>query len=130
MERIIDGVGRILIPKEIRAQAHIKDNMATTVDVTVENGNIIIKPIIKSPLDERRTTIYRHNDSRVLERKREFRPGDRVKLINMESEAYLLSTGSTGTVIEVDDIGSIHVKWDDGRVIAVLDIDGDVVEKL
>lgn len=130
MERIIDGVGRILLPKEIRSQAKIKENTSTTVDVTVEDGAIVIRPIVKTPLDERRVTIYHHNDKRVLERKKEFKPGDKVKLINMESESYLIPINSIGTVIEVDDIGSIHVKWEDGRIIAVLDIDGDVVEKI
>ena len=48
----------------------------------------------------------------------------------MESDQFLIPQDSKGTVTNVDDIGSVHVKWDDGREIAVLTIPGDTLEKI
>lgn len=39
--------------------------------------------------------------------------GTRVKLINMD-DMQAPPAGTEGTVICVDDIGTIHVKWDNG----------------
>ena len=45
-----------------------------------------------------------------------YRPGARVKLLRM-NDPYRpdLKAGALGTVIAVDDIGTIHVAWDGGR---------------
>lgn len=45
--------------------------------------------------------------------------GARVKLINMEDK-YAPKAGTLGTVIGVDDIGSILVSWDDGISLNVV----------
>ena len=46
--------------------------------------------------------------------------GTRVMLIRMSDPYTNLRQGDCGTVICVDDIGSIHVNWDRGSNLAVL----------
>lgn len=50
-----------------------------------------------------------------------YRPGVRVKLMHME-DPYRpdLKAGVLGTVIAVDDIGTIHVAWDGGSSLGVV----------
>ena len=45
--------------------------------------------------------------------------GTRVKLLEME-DPFAPSIGTLGTVIGVDDIGSILVSWDNGQSLNVL----------
>lgn len=49
-----------------------------------------------------------------------YRPGARVKLLRM-NDPYRpdLKAGALGTVIAVDDIGTIHVAWDGGASLGV-----------
>lgn len=44
--------------------------------------------------------------------RKKFIPGSRVKLIRMNDPYTILEEGATGTVVMVDDIGTIHVIWD------------------
>ena len=50
-----------------------------------------------------------------------YRPGMRVKLIHM-NDPYRpdLKEGAMGTVIAVDDVGTIHVAWDSGSSLGVV----------
>lgn len=48
-----------------------------------------------------------------------FPVGCRVELVQM-NDAYAPPAGTKGTVRVVDDIGSIHVKWDNGSGLAVV----------
>lgn len=45
--------------------------------------------------------------------------GTRVRLIEME-DVRPIPAGTTGTVRLVDDIGQIHVDWDNGRRLALV----------
>lgn len=58
--------------------------------------------------------------------KKRYKKGIRVKLIEMEGEPKM-KPGLTGTVRLVDDIGQIHVDWDNGSGLA-LNIDVDEFE--
>ena len=56
----------------------------------------------------------------VIERlKREYPAGTRVELVSMNDEHRKLEPGEQGTVIGVDDIGTIHVNWDCGSSLGV-----------
>lgn len=46
-----------------------------------------------------------------------YKVGVRVKLENMEGEN--LPSGLEGTIAFVDDIGQIHVNWDNGSTLAL-----------
>ena len=55
----------------------------------------------------------------ILEKlSKEYPPGTRVELIRME-DTQAPPTGTRGTVIGVDDIGSIMVSWDNGSSLSV-----------
>ncbi len=56
-----------------------------------------------------------------LEHLREaFPKGTRVELISMEDPWSTLKPGDKGTVIAVDNIGTIHVSWDCGSSLGVV----------
>lgn len=48
-----------------------------------------------------------------------YRDGQRVKLISM-NDVNPIDEGTEGTVRFVDDIGQIHVEWDNGRRLALI----------
>lgn len=43
----------------------------------------------------------------------------RIQLINMD-DAQSIPGGTVGTVYYVDDIGQLHMKWDNGRSLALI----------
>ena len=51
--------------------------------------------------------------------RREYPVGTRVELISMQDEYTKLAAGGKGTVIGVDDIGTIHVNWDCGSCLGI-----------
>ena len=128
MERMIDAGGRVTIPKTVRTQLDIKDN--EFLELTVEDGAIVLRPKPKTIVDLRRATKVHIDQRKVQAIKDKYQKGDRVELINMESAAYLIPRGMKGTVTEVDDLGSVHVKWENGMEVAVLNIPGDAIEKV
>ena len=46
--------------------------------------------------------------------------GTRVKLISMEDDPRPIEPGTCGTVKLIDDIGTIHVRWDNGRLLGLV----------
>ena len=61
-------------------------------------------------------------DKEILENLRlHYSPGTRVELVKMDDPYNTeLSPGSKGTVISVDDIGTIHISWDCGSSLGVI----------
>jgi hypothetical protein len=56
----------------------------------------------------------------ILEKlRKQYPPGTRVELIRME-DIQAPPTGTQGTVIGVDDIGSIMVSWDNGSSLSAV----------
>lgn len=47
-------------------------------------------------------------------------PGTRLLLINMEDPYAPIPSGTRGTVEFVDDAGQIHMRWDNGRTLAIV----------
>lgn len=45
--------------------------------------------------------------------------GKRIELIHM-NDPHPIMSGSRGTIDHVDDLGQIHVKWDNGRTLALI----------
>lgn len=61
-----------------------------------------------------------HIPKTELERlRKDFPAGCRVQLTNMD-DAQAPAVGTHGTVLSVDDIGTIHVKWDTGSSLGVV----------
>ena len=52
--------------------------------------------------------------------KKQYPAGTRIKLIEMNDPWNPGEPGTEGTVQLVDDIGQIHMKWDNGRTLALV----------
>lgn len=50
----------------------------------------------------------------------EIKKGTRIRLIQMRDEKYPVKPGTTGTVSHIDDIGTIHMIWDNGRSLGLI----------
>ena len=56
--------------------------------------------------------------------------GDRVRLIRCTDEYTKLRPGTLGTVSFIDDLGAVHVRWDDGSYLGMVEEAGDRFEKV
>ena len=52
--------------------------------------------------------------------KKTYTPGTRIRLDLMGDDPDPIKSGETGTVVLVDDIGTIHVDWDCGRRLGLV----------
>ncbi len=59
------------------------------------------------------------NQETVLSLRKQYIPGTRVRLVKMEDEQSP-PIGTCGEVIFVDDMATIHVKWDNGCGLGVV----------
>lgn len=55
----------------------------------------------------------------IAEIRLNFPPDTRIELIHMEDK-WAVPSGTRGTVDHVDDAGQIHMKWDNGRTLAIV----------
>lgn len=51
--------------------------------------------------------------------------GDRVRLIHCSDPYTRLPNGTVGTIRFIDDLGTVHVSWDDGASLGLVWEDGD-----
>lgn len=52
--------------------------------------------------------------------KRCYPPGTRLVLLSMDDPYAPVPSGTKGTVVHVDDAAKIHMKWDNGRTLALV----------
>lgn len=57
---------------------------------------------------------------RIDQTKQEYPPGTRLELKEMDDPYAPVQPGTRGTVAAVDDMGTIHMKWDNGRTLGVV----------
>lgn len=57
------------------------------------------------------------SEARVERVKKEFPKGTRVECVHINDPFAPVYPGEKGTVDLVDDIGTIHVRWDSGRYL-------------
>ena len=69
---------------------------------------------------KRRIKMTRNNDQAVAMTRLNYPPGTRVELISMDNDPRPIESGTHGTVRVVDDMGTIHVEWDNGRRLGLI----------
>ncbi|MFI6317365.1 DUF4314 domain-containing protein [Nonomuraea sp. NPDC050556] len=57
----------------------------------------------------------------------DFAPGDRVELVATADRYTGLQPGEHGTVIRVEPMGGVAVRWDSGAVLGMLPDQGDEI---
>lgn len=61
------------------------------------------------------------NNRRYVERIKENYPiGTRIELLSTMDDIQGVEGGTKGTVVGVDDIGTIHMDWDNGRGLGLI----------
>ena len=75
-----------------------------------------IKELIKP--QEVKTMIT--NKAQVDRLKNQYPSGTRIELLSSMNDIQPIESGSKGTVIAVDDIGTIHMRWDNGRGLGLI----------
>lgn len=56
--------------------------------------------------------------------------GDRIELISCSDPYTRLEPGERGTVALVDALGTVHVDWDSGSHLGLIEWDGDRYRKV
>ena len=61
----------------------------------------------------------REEQRKVAATRLNYPPGTRLELISMD-DPQAIPPGSRGTVDHVDDMGTIHMRWDNGRSLGLV----------
>ena len=72
---------------------------------------------------------YERRHQLSIKLKEQYPPGTRVLLNQMDDPHHPVESGTRGTVVHVDDQANMHMKWDNGRTLA-LDPELDSFRKL
>lgn len=52
--------------------------------------------------------------------RKQYPVGTKIQLISMRDEKYPILPGTIGVVTHIDDMGSIHMKWQNGSFLALI----------
>ena len=65
----------------------------------------------------------------MKEEYRGYRPGDRVQMVGCNDPYAPVLPGEKGTIAHIDDVGTLHMRWDGGRTLGVC-LEEDSVRKI
>ncbi len=60
------------------------------------------------------------NKKYIEQLRKKYPVGTKIQLISMRDETYPVLPGTIGEVTYIDDIGSIHMKWENGSSLALI----------
>ena len=60
------------------------------------------------------------NKSYLAQLRKQYPVGTKIQLISMRDEKYPIPPGTVGEVTHIDDMGSIHMKWENGSFLAII----------
>lgn len=60
------------------------------------------------------------NKSYLAQLRKQYPVGTKIQLISMRDEKYPILPGTIGEVTHIDDLGSIHMKWQNGSSLAII----------
>ena len=61
------------------------------------------------------------NDAELKALRERYPAGTRIRLIHMADDIAPVPPGTTGSVAIIDDAGSIHMNWENGRSLALIE---------
>lgn len=60
------------------------------------------------------------NKEHIEQLRKMYPAGTKIQLISMRDEKYPVLPGTVGEVTHIDDMGSIHMKWENGSSLALI----------
>ena len=60
------------------------------------------------------------NKAYLEQLRKQYPKGTKLQMITMRNEKYPVPPGTVGEVTHIDDIGSIHMKWENGSSLALI----------
>ena len=60
------------------------------------------------------------NKAYLEQLRKQYPKGTKLQMITMRNEKYPVPSGTIGEVTHVDDIGNIHVRWQNGSSLAII----------
>ena len=60
------------------------------------------------------------NKNYLEQLRKQYPVGTKIRLISMRDEKYPILPGTIGEVTHIDDVGSIHMKWQNGSSLALI----------
>ena len=60
------------------------------------------------------------NEKEIARLREKYPVGTKIQLISMHDEKYPVLPGTVGEVTHIDDMGSIHMKWENGSSLAII----------
>ena len=60
------------------------------------------------------------NKEHIKQLRKMYPAGTKIQLISMRDEKYPVLPGTIGEVVHVDDLGNVHMKWQNGSSLALI----------
>ena len=60
------------------------------------------------------------NKNYLEQLRKQYPVGTKIRLISMRNEKYPILPGTIDEVTHIDDLGSIHMKWQNGSSLAII----------
>ena len=114
--------GETLVKATVEEVAYLTKRLESRADFLERSCDLLGRSqfTIKNEKGEKAMNEWEKERQQAKRYKEQYPPGTRLQLINMEDPHAPVESGTRGTVKLVDDIGQIHMHWDNGRTLALV----------